>query len=107
MSYLVGYPKKSISMAVRNMYAMYPPNCGYDKMRYAQCSIGVGCANCYMDKDLYRVCPLCGDSITKIHRIYECACGTIIYACIARAGGAIVTAYVTQNKLFRTEEDII
>ena len=105
MSYLVGNPGNS-SLEAHHMYATYPQSHGYDQVRYTQCS-GVKCIDCDMDEDLYRVCPTCGSNIAKVHRIYECTCGTIIYACSGRRHGAIITAYVTQNKIFRIEEDII
>ena len=106
MSYLVGNPERSLRKTAYHMYTMYPQSHGYDQIRYVQCT-GAKCIDCDMDEDLYRVCPTCGSNIAKVHCVYECTCGTVIYACAGRRHGAIITAYVTQNKLFRIEEDII
>lgn len=102
--YMTGDPPDTERCA-HNMKIMFGAK--PDNMHWVKC-YGALCDECLENKNMYKACPVCGESLlTTSKRPYECTCGTIIWACLRSSRETTVTRYITSDLPLSAAEDII
>lgn len=104
-TYMTSDPPPTIEGCAYNMKTMFEAKPG--SIHWVKC-YGTRCDKCRGDKNIYRVCPICGESLLMTdERPYECTCGTILWVCLRGFADPIVTRYITRDLPLATAEDII